>query len=208
MHKNNPQGGLMKKIFAIFAMVIGMSSLAHAGILVEPYLGYQSGTAKYTYDSSIPVIGGQSSTDTMTGTAYGLRLGYKFLLPWVALDYTGGSGKTKMDLLDTTSDYTSSSLGITAGVDLPIIHPYAGYGFNHQVTVKGTASTNEMKLKGTYLKAGVGLGFIPFVDIKLEYQINNFTKVDTGSGEQDKSALFSDLSSNTFMIGVSLPLNL
>lgn len=197
----------MKKIFAIFAVLFGISSLAQAGILVEPYLGYQMGDMKYTWDSAVTPYGGTSNTDKLSGTAFGLRLGYKFLLPWVALDYTGTTGSMKGDVLPDT-DYTGTSLGVTAGVDLPIVHPYAGYGFSNQLTIKGTSSSTEFKYKGTYLKAGVGLGFIPFVDVKLEYQMNTFDKVDTGSGEVDKSVLFSDFNYNTFMIGVSLPLNL
>jgi hypothetical protein len=60
--------------------------------------------------------------------------------------------------------------------------------------------------KGTYTKVGVGLGFIPFVDVLLEYKINSYSKVGNSLGEYDQSAVFSDLTHSTIMIGVSLPL--
>jgi len=196
----------MKKILAIIAVAIGMSSTAHAGILIEPYLGYEMGDLKYKY---VPAIGGPEFTDKASGVSYGMRLGYKFLLPWIALDYSGGTATVKPDT-GTDYDLTKSSLGAVVGVNLPLIRAWAGYGFTNEMTIKGTGGSNDTKLKGNYLKAGVGLGFIPFVSVNLEYKINELKKVDlgAGAGEIDKSLLYDSWKHDTIMLSVSVPFNL
>jgi len=194
----------MKKIFAIIAMAIGMSSTAHAGILIEPYLGYEMG------DLIRKDVGSTTeTTDKVSGVSYGMRLGYKFLLPWVALDYSSGTATGKPDS-GTDFDLTKSSLGAVVGVNLPLIRMWAGYGFSNEATIKGTAGSNNLKLKGNYLKAGVGLGFIPLVSINLEYKINDIKKVDlgAGAGEVDKSTIFDTAKHDTIMLSVSVPFNL
>jgi opacity protein-like surface antigen len=198
----------MKKIFAVLAVALGMSSAAHAGILVEPYLGYEMGDLKYKFAA------GNSDqadhTDSTSGMAYGLRVGYKFLIPWVALDYTGGTATVKPDPTGSDYDLTKSSLGAVVGVSLPLIRAWAGYGFSNEITKKGTAGNPDAKFKGNYLKAGVGLGILPLVDINLEYKINDLKKVDlgAGAGDQDKSAIYDSNKYDTIMISVSLPFNL
>lgn len=195
----------MKKIFAALAVMIGMSSAAHAGILIEPYLGYEMGDFYYKYAG-----GSTEYKDSLSGVGYGMRLGYKFLLPWVALDYTSGSGTAKRDSAasSTDQDFTRSSLGAVVGVDLPLIRAWAGYGFSNEATLKGVNGGADTKIKGNYLKAGVGLGFIPFVSLNLEYKINEVKKVDLGSGEQDKSAVYDSVKNDTIMVSVSVPFNL
>jgi opacity protein-like surface antigen len=201
----------MKKIFAILAVMIGMSSAAHAGILIEPYLGYETGDSTYKFVSSIDPSGTEFK-DSLSGVSYGMRLGYKFLLPWIALDYTSGTGTDKVDskFSSTNSDFTRTSLGAVVGVNLPLIRAWAGYGFSNELTLKGANGTPDTKMKGTYLKAGVGLGFLPFVSVNLEYKINDIKKVDLGygAGEQDKSAVFDSTKNDTIMLSVSVPFNL
>jgi hypothetical protein len=195
----------MKKIFAVFAVALGMSSAAHAGILVEPYLGYEMGDIKYKFVGS-----SVDHTDSTSGVSYGLRVGYKFLIPWVALDYTSGTATAKPDPASTDYDLTKSSLGAVVGVSLPLIRAWAGYGFSNEITNKGTSGNPDTKFKGNYLKAGVGLGILPLVDINLEYKINDLKKVDLGqgAGDQDKSAVFDSNKYDTIMISVSVPFNL
>ncbi len=193
----------MKKIFAVLAMAIGMSSAAHAGILIEPYLGYEMGDVKYQQ------IGKAEATDSTSGVSMGLRLGYKFLIPYVALDYTTGTATGKPDA-GSDYDLTKSSLGVVVGASLPLIRAWAGYGFTNDITMKGVGGLPDTKFKGGYMKAGVGLGILPLVDINLEYKINDLKKVDLGygAGEQDKSEVFESNKYDTIMLSVSLPFNL
>ena len=192
----------MKQLLAALAVMIGLSSAAHAGILIEPYLGYEFGDLKTQTVSS---LGGVETTDKVSGVGYGLRLGYKFMLPWVALDYTAGSGTVKHDS-GPDDDGTQSSLGAVVGVDLPLIRAWAGYGFSNELKAKSSSSTATYK--GNYMKAGVGLGFIPLVSVNVEYQINDFKKIDLGSGEVDRSTIFDTMKFDTVMVSVSIPFNL
>ncbi len=201
----------MKKIFAVLAVMIGMSSAAHAGILIEPYLGYETGDFTYKFVGAVDPTGTEYK-DSLSGVSYGMRLGYKFLLPWIALDYTSGSGTDKVDskFASSNQDFTRSSLAAVVGVNLPLIRAWAGYGFSNELTLKGANGANDTKFKGTYLKAGVGLGFIPFVSVNLEYKINDIKKVDLGAGvgEQDKSVVYDSTKNDSIMLSVSVPFNL
>ena len=191
----------MKKVLATIAVVFGMSSLAQAGMLIEPYLGYEMGDLKRQEKTEAEF------TDKSSGTSFGLRLGYKFLLPWVALDYTSGSGKLKTDDPGKVdSDYKKYSLGGTVGVDLPLIRGWVGYGFQNDLQIDDP--TNDVKFKGTYTKFGVGLGFIPFVSLNVEYKINNFDKLDYNGTEYKVDDQFDTLKHDTVMISISAPFNL
>ncbi len=193
----------MKKLFGIMAIALGMSSAAHAGLLVEPYLGYMFGDHKWK-------ISGTSTeyTDSFGGAAYGLRLGYKFVLPWVALDYTGYSGKAKNGVPGGTDfDYSGSALGAVVGVDLPVMFRFwAGYGFQNNLTKKYSGA--DLKFTGGYTKVGVGFKGFPMVSINAEYIINKYDKVDGGSGVVNVDSAFSTYDANLMMLSVSMPFNL
>jgi hypothetical protein len=104
----------LKKIFAVLTFVLGISSLANAGIMIEPYLGYQTGET-----ANDPVGASPEVTDTSSGMGLGLRLGYKFILPWVALDVTQATGKYKDGTPGNTieNDTSTTQLGLVAGVE-------------------------------------------------------------------------------------------
>jgi hypothetical protein len=194
----------MNKLLLILAVFFGVQ-VAQAGILIEPYLGYETGSFKYaevgTPDSSF--------TDTITGTGMGLRLGYKFLIPWVALDYTTVSGKGKAgDPTEENYDITQTGMAAVVGADIPLLRAWLGYGFSNESVRKATANSVETKLKGTYTKVGVGFKFIPFVSLNAEYKINNDDKVEGSGFSSNKSDVFSSLSNNSLMISVSAPFNL
>ncbi len=193
----------MKKLLSIFSIVFGMSSLAHAGILIDPYLGYETGQVKYT-----TVIGAVQGTNDISGTTLGLRLGYKFIIPYVALDYSMSTGKSKPSS-GTETDFSQTGLGIVVGASLPFVSPYIGYGISNESKIKDDGTGNgDTTLKGTYIKVGVGTGFIPIVTLNFEYKMSTYDKYSDNGGEVNRSDVFSDLTHNTTMIAVSFPLNL
>ncbi len=196
------QGGFVIKVLATsFILFFGFSANA---ILIEPYFGYEVGKTSTTSASD----GSNSSSDT-TGTALGLRLGYKFLLPWVALDYTTVSGKSKGSTAET--DFTRSSLGAVVGADLPIgLRVYAGYGFQDDFKDKGTNGDPDQITKGTYTKGGIGFKIIPMVALNLEHTIHSYNKVNLGAGAGDEniSTYFSKVEYNTTMLSLSVPISL
>lgn len=195
----------MKRIFTAIGFIMGISLTANAGILIEPYIGYEMGDVQYDLVGPTNEI-----TEKGTGTGYGLRLGYKILAPWVALDYTGSSGTLKPDS-GTDHDYTTTGLAAVVGVDLPLIRAWAGYGFSNEATRIGTNGEADWKFKGTYTKVGVGFGFIPFVSVNAEYKMNSYSKVDidgTTNGEVSRGDIFEKLKNDVLMFSVSIPFNL
>lgn len=195
----------MKKLFGIMAIALGMSSAAHAGLLVEPYLGYMLGDNKWKLSGDTTEY-----TDSFGGAAYGLRLGYKFMLPWVALDYTGYSGKAKNGIPGGEDyDYSGNTLGAVVGVDLPVMFRFwGGYGFQNNMTKKKYIGGLDFKFTGNYTKLGVGFKGFPLVSINAEYIMNKFDKVDVGAGVANVDSVFSTYDANLLMLSVSMPFNL
>ncbi len=195
----------MKQVLAALTILLGLSSISHAGMLLEPYVGYESGNLNYK------PVNGVDLKDSLTATGFGLRLGYKFLLPWVALDYTSTSGTDKRDssLNIENPGTTHSSLGAVVGVDLPLfLRFWGGYGLSNELATKATSTILATKFKGSYLKLGAGLKIIPFTSLNLEYIMNKYTRYDNGVTEGDIGNTFSSTSNDTLMLSISVPFNL
>lgn len=156
----------MKKLFAVCALMIGFSSVSHAGVMVEPYLGYEMGTFK-------------DPDGKMDGTQLGLRLAWTApLMFWAGLDYTMGvSGKFKPDSsILPDSDGTRTTAYLVAGVDFPILlRGWVGYGFTN--TLKLGSEYGSEKYEGTSTKLGVSFTGLPFICLNLEYVMDEYKKL-------------------------------
>lgn len=188
---------------------------ARAGIMIEPYLGYETGSQLAPATNSIGDNSGQIS-----GMNYGARIGYMApMLFWVALDGTAGSSKFKAGNTGTNvnfgtnmdADVSRTVAGLTVGVNLPILlRVWAGYNFmdNFQNKLSSTSATD--KYEGTSYKAGVGLKLIPFLSLNLEVIQRAYTKASgdsyTGSTTLTSSTRFSKLEQSSVLVSVSLPL--
>lgn len=191
----------MKKIFLALTALIGFSTGAQASLMIEPYAGVILGTQKYTETST---FGGDDDTNKLNGTAFGLRLGYQFLIPYVALDYTSFSGTCENSNLKL--DCSGSQIGGVVGASLPFIRPYAGAGFSNNLKIKanGTTQTEDVTHSGTYTKVGLGLGFIPIIHVNIEYIMDTYSKIEMGSYQKDD--LFKSFESTKAMITISYPI--
>jgi hypothetical protein len=189
-------------LFAGFLMVVLQAVPAHAGILVEPYIGYGLGNSKVAFAG-----GAEAKSDTY-GSVLGARLGYQALLLFAAFDGSVGMGTIKAaNSASTDADYSDTKLFALVGARLPLVRAYAGYGFINNVTEK---STPNEKLQGSAIKLGVGFTGLPFIAINFEYIASTYDKIDLGGGAgmQSKSdAGISDLTANQYMLTVSLPLD-
>ena len=178
----------MKKL-ALISLILLVARVSFAGAFVEPYLGYETGTMKGTYAA------GGTFDSTIKGEALGIRLGYKFLIPWIAFDakYFVGS-----DDSNPSNDITRTDLGITVGLgSLPIVRPYVGYNFSTKEKYK--SSLSNATLNGDSFKVGVGFKILPLVDVNLDY--NKFTFKD--SSGTDINQVFSDYKRESYMLSVS-----
>lgn len=200
----------MKRRLAVLMAVIGFATIAQAGILIEPFLGYRYGTLnKQTVSSSTEY------TDTLDGIDYGLRLGYKFLMPWVALEYELNSGVGKNGIPSASGgadyNYKTSAVAAVFGIDLPVMFRFwAGYGIQSNMTIIGNGSSVDNKFKGTHAKIGVGYKGLPLVSLNLEYIMNQYTKHDAGAGAGDVGidTNYKTFNYNTLVASVSVPFNL
>ncbi|MES2802938.1 MAG: outer membrane beta-barrel protein [Bdellovibrionota bacterium] len=179
----------MKNLIMICALVL-IGQVAKAGGFIEPYLGYATGKVEATVAAGVPVIGGQSFDFKVKGPIYGLRAGYQFILPWVALEASQFKGETDQD---PSGDIKGTDIGVTAGLSLPIVRPYAGY------VLSSKYESDSSEITGNGIKVGVGFGFIPLVHVNIEYITTTFKELD---GE-DISSVFSDYKSKTTAFTIS-----
>nr|WP_295905054.1 outer membrane beta-barrel protein [uncultured Bdellovibrio sp.] len=173
----------MKKLLLVFALALGFTSVSHAGILIEPYLGYEMGKTK-------------NPDGKFDGSQVGLRLAYAApIFFWGGLDYTlGVSGTSKPDSLPNEDGKRSTLYGVV-GMDFPILlRAWVGYGFLDEMKFE-----NSGKAKGTSYKVGVGFTGLPFISLNLEYVNEKFT-------ELEGVTIPGDTKNDSYVLSVSLPL--
>lgn len=158
--------------------------------MVEPYLGYSTGTVTVTSNSD-------SSSNTKH-TLTGVRLGYLSpALFWGALDYVVGVG-SKVSTGSNDFDADRSNLFLDIGANLPLIRVWGGYGILNNLVIKSTGSSATYS-GGSMLKLGVGTTILPLVSLNLEYITGNFGSYPGGiTAGKENMTVFS----------VSLPLEL
>ena len=188
----------MKNIFAILGSLMLFAAPAHAGLLLEPYLGYETSSVSATFTVSgvgVPVDSKNKGT-----TAIGGRIGYKLLIPvWFAADVSTSSGTYKADTpLGTDSTFKRMSTYATVGFDFPILfRAWLGIGVGNKTTITSAGTDTDMK-GGSSQKLGLGLTFLPMVSVNVE-AFTNKPDLPTGYTKAEESGV---------QLGVSLPFNL
>lgn len=179
----------MKKLMksSAFILFFCLGTYAQAGILLEPYMAYETGKAKSpTGDSDA------------SGTSFGARAGYSMLGLFAALEYNAGNFTVKGTPTDST--VTSNDMGISVGYKFPIlVKAYVTY----LLTSNSSSSTADMS-GGGGTRIGVGYTGLPFVALNFEMVSRKYTKVKpAGFAEVDQ-----DTDVNTTAISVSLPFDI
>ena len=179
----------MKKLFlgvaATAALAIG--SLANAGILIEPYLGYHTGKFEI----------GSTENDTK-GITYGGRIGYQSLGFMGGFDYMTGTWTSESSGSDV--DVTPTDMGVFIGYKFPVlIRAYFTYNFDAQTKAESGGSSNKFTGKG--MKLGIGYTGFPFVSINLEYISDSYD-------EMDGMSLSSDATGKMYGLTISAPFDL
>lgn len=185
MHKEDFMS-LLKKI-SLLVIAVGFVSGAHADLLLEPYVGYQTGKYK----------GGGSSTD-FSGLDYGARIGWQQLGLMVGLDFMTG----KMTDKDTPkSDITPQSFGVFVGYNFPVLlRVYGVYGFSNSMKFEQSGASG--KFEGSpQLKIGLGYNFLPLLSIALEYTTGTY---DEFNGRN----MGTDMTTSAYGLSVSVPFTL
>jgi hypothetical protein len=157
---------------------------SNASILVEPYLGFDTG--HWTAGTA---------SSSMSGTTFGGRLGYQELGFMAGLDYMTGHWTDNATPSDT---WTPSDLGLFVGFNFPVmLRVYGVYGISSRLS--GSNSNGSNDIKGSDLKLGVGFTMFPLISINVEYIAGTYTKDDSGT-------IKDNLSDKMLGVTVSLPL--
>lgn len=178
----------MKKLLVAVVVVMGFASVSNAGLLLEPYLGYEMGTFK------------DNAEGKMDGTLLGARIAWTApVMFWAGLDYsTTVSAKFKSDTSGVPdSDAKRNTLYAVVGVDFPILlRAWLGYGLMNEIKF----SDYNNKLKGKSTKLGVSFTGLPFICLNLEYLMESFDEQD-----RTPSGLSPEAKNTAYVLSVSLP---
>lgn len=185
-----------------FFVSFGLASQASAGLLLEPYLGYESSTL--TLDDGSVDSGGKGS-----GLGFGARLGYKTpIMIWVAADYSSVSGATYKGAVSTNDGkIDSTNLFVDVGVDLPILFRlWAGYGVQSKSKFAADSGAGGDIIYESPLKVGIGLTALPLVSINVEYFTAKVKEIETG-GSTTQGSFFKTSDNKGLVVSVSAPFN-
>lgn len=188
----------MKNILVLLAIVF--SSVASAGILIEPQLGYVlsnkfAGTMTY----SGPASGSMAIDEKTTGVGYGARLGYSMLGFMTGLNYGHLSGKSTDNTDGSKDDVKGTNLGVFVGYNAPVLfRAWLAYNFS----AKSEISTSTFK--GSSTEVGLGFKGMPFLSINFIYRMYDFTKMNSNSMD----FTVSNFKPKEMELAVSAPFNL
>ena len=191
----------MKAIVAFSVLLFSYTSFA--GILLEPFVGYDSGTTTATTTAA---YGGTTQKSKLTGTSYGARLGYRFTGGFlIAGEYTASSGKVKDDAgVNADVDYTHSATGLYLGFDQGLFRAWLGYGFTDKLISK--SNSGDDTTLGTNMKIGIGVMPIRHLSVNLEYFVPTYKKYTAaGQSEVDVSTIYSKYDSSVLTLSLSTP---
>jgi hypothetical protein len=177
----------MKRALIILSF-LGLSATAHAGLFIEPYVGYEFG--------SVSELNSSSTSHSLSGPAYGARLGYMSMIGFgLGAEYMGTS--LAVSSTNPSESASGSDIGAFVSFNFPVfLKVYATY------FVSSTASVSNVSggsYSGSGYKIGVGWTSLPFINI-------NFEVIGRDYGKQGGSSLTSDVKENDFCLNISLPI--
>lgn len=189
----------------VSALTLFFVNQAHAGALLEPYLGYAMGQIKSTSAST-----GNVTTSDNNNMIVGARAAYVFTVAMVGLDYAMTvSGKAKNTSTGSEYDWNASTLWLIAGAQMPLLRAYAGYGVLNSGESK-TATTTTLVKGGDAIKLGASYTGFPLVALNAEYWMNSYKKLSINNGNESDipNSLISKITNDLIVISVSMPLDL
>lgn len=172
------------KLTGLIAALFAMTSIAHAGLLLDPYVGFGSGTIKLTSDAS-----SLESDDSESMSTVGARVGLSVPLFSAGIDYE----------MMTISDLSLTNTALFVGVNLPLIRAWAEYIVSSKYDDSDDNNSDEVDFQSGY---GLGIGFtgLPFVSINLDIKALTYQREVLG--------VDVDYAIGTTVLSISLPLDL
>lgn len=182
-------------LIVLFGTLTSVS--AHAGIYLEPYVGYAIGKSSGSVNAT---PGGQSTIDSSSkGAVFGGKLGYSVLGLALGFDYSRFNSKDKDNTLGTESSSVSTDMGGFIQYTLPIMFKVsATYIFK-----SSNVADDDSKSTGKGFKIGVGFTGLPFVAINLDYISIKQNEASAPGFTLDSV----DVKSTATMLSISVPFN-
>lgn len=178
----------MKKLL-LMAIFLMASTAANALLWVEPYVGYQLSTDKYTRTNS-GILNGEYET-AASGAVYGAKVGISSMGFAGGLHYemgslglgdlTSASGATT----SLTGDYDTTNIGaFVTFTMLPLVNLTASYYFSaeREITANSNASLVGQKSNGNGFGLGAGFTLLPFISINAEFRMLTFDEETSAAG--------------------------
>ncbi|MEQ1876813.1 MAG: outer membrane beta-barrel protein [Bdellovibrionia bacterium] len=198
---------MIRILVGIFAAAFISTGTAQAGVLLEPYAGYNALLVDFTLGSAAGAAAGQGFKSDATGVGFGARLGFTLPMFFAAVDYSSATLKNSLKdvpvgLPVSATDTTNTNLGLTAGLNLAIVRPYFTYIFDSQS--KSDSSTTF----GTGYRFGLGFKIVPMVSVNLEYAMATYTKSKDTAGTEttiDDAGFFKSVKASGYALTVSAP---
>ena len=206
----------MRTLFQVtltMLVAFGFVSQAKAGLLLEPSAGIANADVSYTYTGIYALAAPNDYKNTMTGAvAFGARVGYSFMVPFIALDYQMVSGKGKVDPdYDPTAEknkVNQTAIYVVLGADFPFgLRTWVGYGFSDTLKLKDSSA--ETTLTGKSLKLGIGYKVMPHLSFNFEYFASDYTDLKNPAlGKVKVSDIYSKLAATGYILSVSVPFDI
>ena len=168
-----------------------------AGLLLEPMVTYQTGEQHVHNPAPF-----NDSNDSSKGVGLGLRAGVHLLdIVFVALDGRYSRPNYHSDALGGNAFADQSNLGVTAGVQTPIlgIRLWGTYIFTGELDPAEINNVNVRFHDFDGYRVGAGL-YVSVVSLNVEYQDGHYRKTDGQNGmgystsniqSHDQSVIFS-----------------
>ena len=156
-------------IFSVVTTAAGSSMY-----FFEPSVGYRSHTLRLTnYANSETKI-------AMASPEYGARLGLRSLMGIdfnLAYQYT--AGKAEYYPAAEKNNFSQKTAAVQLGINaLGLMKMYLGYGFMNELQIEQGLLNSDLKLKGASYQAGLQFKLIPFVELGLQYNVNQFKNIE------------------------------
>ena len=192
-------------LLSIFTIFFFQTS-SHAGVLFEPYAGYESGNINYKFKSSASFP--DTYNDSISGAAYGAKLAYTFPMFFIGADgnlFTGTQKyDSKINATPAQVNATRTTIYALAGINIQKLRLWFGYSPSDITTVKVTRGDDTYS--GTAVRLGIGYHFLPHLSINFEYDmhtVNDYTPAGGTAVAMD--TYFSQYSYNAYMVSASFP---
>ena len=174
----------MRNLYIVIAALFLLGSEAWAGVYVEPFVGYASGTTDFNTKISTNSITVSSS---FTGLGYGARAGFKTMMFAFGGEYAEGDFKYK-----SGGGFKPKDIGAFIGVFAPL-------GFRAWGTYFFSAKAGS--IKGKAYKLGIGYRFARFMALNLEYLAHSYNDITIAPATVSTSA-------KTYFISLSIPISI